>query len=171
MLCNAVVGCKIIARHLEERRAKLISFIFACAPVALGAMKVKMWEAVGGRKFRQLWLHRGVRTLSVSPTQVQLMHATLSSWWHLRRPGMEAGSKVNRGSEGPRPGLDCRRCLDKTTGKDRLRQGNREGWLRLLLHQEELTHPSDHLPHLWSPWSDNVLQLQTQLHVNWCTVL
>lgn len=35
-------------------------------------MEVGVWEVVGGRKLRQLCLQWGVKTLSVSPTQVQL---------------------------------------------------------------------------------------------------
>lgn len=84
------------------------------------------WEAVGGRKLRQLFLQWGVRTLSVSPTQVQLKRVILSSQCHLRSPAMETSSEGNRGAEGPHPGLDCTGCSDKTTGKGRLGQGN---WL------------------------------------------
>lgn len=80
---------------------------------------------------------------------------------------MEIGSLGNGGAEGPHPGLDCTECSDKTTGKDRLGQGNRESWLGLLLHQEELTHPSDHLPHLWRPGSDSVTQCHQQGVGNW----
>lgn len=73
---------------------------------------------------------------------------------------METGSERTGGAEGPRPGLDCTGCSDKATGKGRLGQGNRGSWLGLLLPQEELTHPSDQLPHLWRPGTD----LATQCH-------
>lgn len=66
----------------------------------------------------------------------------------------KTSSKGDGGAEGLCPGLDCTGCSDKTTGKGRFREGNRGSCLRLLLREEELTHPSDHLLHLRRPGSD-----------------
>lgn len=88
---------------------------------------------------------------SVSQPDSSSTQAGHSSQRHLRRPAMETGRKGNGEAEGPRPGLDCTECSDKTTGKGRPGQGNRGSWLGLVLPQEDLTHPSDHLPHLWRP--------------------
>lgn len=90
------------------------------------------------------------RPLSVAQ---KLIHWVIFSSYdrqHLRRPQMEGGSQKNGGAERPRPGLDCTGCSDKRTGKGRVRQGNKGGREGLLLPQEDLTHPPDHLPHLQS---------------------
>lgn len=88
------------------------------------------------------------------PSSTQAGHS-LSPQWHLRTAAMDTTSEGNGGAEGLCFGLDCTRCADKTTGKDRFGQGSRGSRLRLLLPQEELTHPSDHLPHLWRSGSDS----------------
>lgn len=54
----------------------------ACVRFALGAAEIRRWELVGGskgRKLRQGAYNGGVRTLSVSSTQVQLKWVILSS--------------------------------------------------------------------------------------------
>lgn len=89
-----------------------------------------------------------------------------SDIWEEQR--WETGSE--RGMEEQRDrtlGFDCTGCSDKATGKGRMGQGDGRSWLGLLLPQEELTHPSDHLPHLWRPRSDSVTQCHQPGVGNW----
>lgn len=116
--------------HLGVHRYKQNSYrsaMLVIAPVLILPLVqgCRGWEAVGGRKRRQLCLRWGVRALSVSPTQVQLKRVILSSQWHPRTPAMETGSEGNGGAEGPHPGIDCSGSSDKTTGKGR---GELAGW-------------------------------------------
>lgn len=98
---------------------------------------------MGGGKLRRSCQQWGVRTLSVSPTQVQLQRVTLHGDMReeQRRRPAESGTEKPRDRAPASIALNAQIRRQERAGRGR---ATGEAGSGLLLPQEDLTHPSDH---------------------------